>query len=95
MSEVRLNEREQLIEHILKMPNDQVRLYGKALTPILEHPTASTMREVLDQLAQIIDELRDKEERHLTDAMMCAIVSEPVLAKEWNTPEEDAAWADL
>ena len=28
-------------------------------------------------------------------ASECAILSEPVLAKEWNTPAEDEAWKDL
>ena len=28
-------------------------------------------------------------------ASECAILSEPVLAKEWNTPAEDEAWGDL
>ncbi len=25
----------------------------------------------------------------------CALISEPVLAKDWNRPEEDEAWAHL
>jgi len=28
-------------------------------------------------------------------AFACMIASEDILAKEWNTPEEDEAWADL
>jgi hypothetical protein len=29
------------------------------------------------------------------DAMATAVASEEVLARDWLTPEEDAAWADL
>ena len=31
----------------------------------------------------------------ISDAMMCAIMSEEALAKNWDTPEEDEAWKDL
>jgi hypothetical protein len=31
----------------------------------------------------------------LSDAVDCMIISEEVLGKEWNTPEEDEAWKDL
>ncbi len=48
------------------------------------------MSEVrLNQQEQLVEDSR------LSDAMLCAIASEPVLGKEWNTPEEDVAWADL
>jgi bifunctional DNA-binding transcriptional regulator/antitoxin component of YhaV-PrlF toxin-antitoxin module len=29
------------------------------------------------------------------EKMECALLSEPALAKEWNTPEEDKAWEHL
>jgi hypothetical protein len=31
----------------------------------------------------------------ISDAMACALASEATLAKYWDTPEEDAAWAYL
>ena len=40
-------------------------------------------------------ELRPMKKEKISDAMMCAIMSEDVLAKAWNTPEEDEAWKDL
>ncbi len=95
MSEVRLNQREQLIERILRMPIDKVAVYSAALNAILASPSASTIEEVIAQLTQIAEELYDMEDSRLSDAMLCAIASEPVLGKEWNTPEEDVAWADL
>jgi hypothetical protein len=29
------------------------------------------------------------------NALNCAIASEAILAEDWDTPEEDAAWANL
>lgn len=33
--------------------------------------------------------------RPTSDARETALASQPVLAREWDTPEEDKAWADL
>lgn len=35
------------------------------------------------------------EERRLEEAKACMLASEPTLAREWLTPEEDEAWKDL
>ena len=40
-------------------------------------------------------ELRPMKKEKLSDAMICAIMSEEALAKNWDTPEEDEAWKDL
>mgnify|MGYP001607272871 CR=1 FL=1 len=40
-------------------------------------------------------ELRPMKKEKISDAMMCAIMSEEALAKNWDTPEEDEAWKDL
>jgi hypothetical protein len=40
---------------------------------------------------QIVEPLEDWVE----SAYATMLASEPTLAKEWDTPEEDAAWADL
>ena len=45
----------------------------------------------LDRLLAFVQSLK---EAH-TDAMMPALVAESALAKDWLTPEEDAAWANL
>ncbi len=34
-------------------------------------------------------------EKEMSEAMMCMLASEDVLAEAWNTPEEDEAWKDL
>jgi hypothetical protein len=35
------------------------------------------------------------ERQALTESMQTALASEAVLARDWDTPEEDEAWADL
>lgn len=40
-------------------------------------------------------ELRPMKKEKMSDAMICAIMSEEALAKTWDTPEEDEAWKDL
>ncbi len=40
-------------------------------------------------------ELRPMEKEKLSEAMMCYIMSEEALAKNWDTPEENEAWKDL
>ena len=40
-------------------------------------------------------ELKTLKKGKISDAMMCAIMSEEALAKNWDTPEEDEAWKDL
>ena len=40
-------------------------------------------------------ELRPMKKDKISDAMLCALMSEEVLAKNWDTPEEDEAWKDL
>jgi len=44
--------------------------------------------EVLDFIAFI-------ENRLYSDALETMLASEPILKREWETPEEDAAWALL
>ncbi len=40
-------------------------------------------------------ELRPLKKENMSDAMLCMLASEEVLAEAWNTPEEDEAWKDL
>ena len=40
-------------------------------------------------------ELRPMKKEKMSEAMLCAIMSEEALAKNWDTPEEDEAWKDL
>jgi len=40
-------------------------------------------------------ELRPLKKEKMSDAMLSMLASEEVLAKAWNTKEEDEAWKDL
>ena len=40
-------------------------------------------------------ELRPMKKEKISEAMMCYIMSEEALSKNWDTPEEDEAWKDL
>ena len=40
-------------------------------------------------------ELRPLKNEKMSEALLCMLASEEVLAKAWNTPEEDEAWKDL
>ena len=40
-------------------------------------------------------ELRPMKNKKLSEAMICYLMSEETLAKNWDTPEEDEAWKDL
>jgi hypothetical protein len=49
----------------------------------------------LDQVSEFVEILETSLPNEVSDAMASAMASEAVLAKYWNTPEEDAAWADI
>ncbi len=49
----------------------------------------------LYEVARFIDALEFSSSSTVSEAMTCALASEPTLAKYWDNPEEDAAWADL
>lgn len=42
-----------------------------------------------------IDELNARARAAYNEGALCMLLSEPVLAREWLTPEEDEAWKDL
>lgn len=44
-----------------------------------------------DELSRINAEMR----REFNEGELCMVLSEPVLASEWLTPEEDEAWRFL
>lgn len=49
-----------------------------------------------DKLAVVFDFVSYLAERRVnTESFQNMLASEAVLARDWNTPEEDAAWADL
>lgn len=48
--------------------------------------------EYLEQIMDFIEYLKMKQLKNIPETM---IFSEKSLAKDWNTPEEDEAWANL
>jgi hypothetical protein len=46
-------------------------------------------------LAEVYHYLRYLKSQQIEDQFSGLAASESVLAKDWNTPEEDAAWANL
>ena len=46
-------------------------------------------------LQEVLDFIRFVQARGAGNRLETALASEPVLAKDWLRPEEDAAWGDL
>jgi len=46
-------------------------------------------------LSEVIDFVAWTKHRRLSQMPETMLLSESVLAKDWNTPEEDEAWANL
>jgi len=59
-----------------------------ALMKELETLPESYVEEVIDFVTRL-------KHRKLQQAPETMLLSEAALAKDWNTPEEDKAWADL
>jgi hypothetical protein len=60
---------------------------------------ASLLREIealpascLPEIIDFVEYLKQKQGRKIPEPMF---LSESALAKDWNSPEEDAAWANL
>lgn len=59
--------------------------YGKPVTAMIRYEDYVALQEELLRL-------RAGQQR---EGLLTALASEAVLRREWETPEEDAAWADL
>ena len=46
----------------------------------------------IDEVMNFVGYLKHRQLKHVPETM---ILSELVLSKDWDTPEEDEAWADL
>jgi len=46
-------------------------------------------------LQEVADFVRFLKERTVRERMESAILTQPILGRDWLRPEEDAAWADL
>lgn len=65
--------------------------YNKPVVTILDYEDYLTIREELTR--QRIE--RQAQRQYQEEALTTMLASERILAREWDTPEEDAAWQDL
>jgi prevent-host-death family protein len=65
--------------------------YNKPVVTILDYEDYLSIREELAKKRA----LRQTERRFKEEALATMLASERVLAREWDTPEEDEAWQDL
>ncbi|MFO7540842.1 MAG: type II toxin-antitoxin system Phd/YefM family antitoxin [Chloroflexota bacterium] len=68
-----------------------VTRYNKPVITMLSYEDYVAIQE------QLIEVRRERHAQQKTEneALATMIASERVLARDWDTPEEDAAWADL
>jgi hypothetical protein len=59
----------------------------------IEKTSDSTLKEVLDFLLFI--KSRELQQEQLEEPLEISLLSEPSLAEDWLTPEEDEAWQHL
>ncbi len=63
------------------------------------HDREALLREMEDLPGAVLEEVADfvrfLKEKAVRDRMESALLSEPVLRRDWLRAEEDAAWADL
>ena len=55
----------------------------------LQHLSSEQLASVLDFVSYLADR------RLSSEALSTMLASEPVLRRDWDRPEEDAAWSDL
>jgi prevent-host-death family protein len=65
--------------------------YNKPVVTILDYEDYLSIREELAKKRA----LRQTQRRFQEEALATMLASERVLAREWDTPEEDEAWQDL
>lgn len=65
--------------------------YNKPVATLLDYEDYLSIREELAKQRT----LRQDQRQHQEEALTTMLASERILAREWNTPEEDAAWQDL
>jgi hypothetical protein len=59
---------------------------------LLLHTIETLPASYLDEVANFVEFLKQK---RLKDIPLTMAMSEAALAKDWNSPEEDTAWANL
>ena len=66
------------------------------ITDSLRHLPAEKLVVVYDFVSYLFErEIKATRKRPTTESFDCMLATESVLRRDWDTPEEDAAWADL
>jgi hypothetical protein len=65
------------------------------ITPDQQHISISLPKKFIGKLVEIIAFTIDEPDTQVKDKTRTHLASEQVLAKDWNTTEEDQAWKDL
>lgn len=65
------------------------------ITERLEKLPRDKLSVVYDFVSYLLDRETDQPQPHHSGAFHTMLASEAVLARDWDRPEEDTAWADL
>lgn len=65
--------------------------HNEPIVAVLAYEDYLTVREILHQQRAN----RQRQTNHIRESRATMYATESVLEKEWDTPEEDEAWADL
>lgn len=90
-NQARNNWREMLDTVLAQNVDVVVTRYNKPVVTVLPYEDYLTIR---DELARQRTERQTRRQLE-AETLAAMIATERVLAREWNTPEEDEAWADL
>lgn len=88
--QARNNWRELLDAALVQGTDVVITRYNKPMVTMLAYDDYLAVQQMLTQ--RRAERLR---QQLSAESIATMIASESVLAREWNTPEEDAAWADL
>jgi prevent-host-death family protein len=90
-NQARNNWREMLDTVLIKDVDVVITRYNKPLVTVLPYEDYLAVQKELDKRRAE----RKARKRIEGEALATMIASERVLAREWDSPEEDEAWADL
>lgn len=65
------------------------------ITERLQKLPAEKLAVVYDFVSYLVEREGEENETLFSEAFQTMLASEAVLRREWDLPEEDAAWADL
>jgi prevent-host-death family protein len=90
-NQARNNWREMLDMALSQEVDVVITRYNKPVVTILDYEDYLSIREELARKRRVRQDRRQLQE----EALATMLASERVLAREWDTPEEDEAWQDL